>query len=144
MKQVAWTILVAAACGGGSNTATIDAPGGPIDSLYLTVKDVGGHCRVTVNDEQPFTSAEEMLADFDPGQTVPLTAVATTGYTLGRWHHTTNDTGSGDPGTIDGADQDAESSTTVTLGDEPGCVWICCPSETSACPTADQCGDALH
>ena len=134
MRAAAWIILGATACGGGSAN-TIDAPRATTGDLYLTVMDIGGHCSVTVNDEEPFTSAEETLADFDSGQTVPLTASAVTGFTLGLWHHTTNDTGSGDPGTI----ADAESSATVTLSDTPGCVWICCSSESSDCPTTDQC-----
>jgi len=137
MKHLVWIILGAAACG-GTGLPIVDAPLAK-DSLYLTVKDIGGHCSVTINGEEPFTSAEESLADFDPGQTIPLTASATNGFTLGLWHHTAHDTGSGDPGAISDPGQDAQSSTSVTLDDAPGCVWICCSSGSDDCPTTDQC-----
>ena len=135
-KHFEWLVLCAA-CGGGSN-APVDAFTYN-DSLYLIVENVGGHCSVTINELEPFTAAEEMVADFIPGQTIPLTASATIGFTLGLWHHTTHDTGSGDPGTLAGSGQDVMSSANVTLGDEPGCVWICCGSGSGDCPVADQC-----
>ncbi len=136
-KHLAWLVLCAA-CGGGSNAPTGDALTFN-DSLYLTVINVGGHCSVTINDLEPFTATEETVADFAPGQTIPLTASATTGFTLGFWHRTTHDTGSGDPGTLTGSGQDMMSSANVTLGADPGCVWICCGSGSGDCPVADQC-----
>jgi hypothetical protein len=109
------------------------------DSLYLAVKNVGAHCSVTISDLEPFTDMEETVADFVPGTTVPLTASALTGFSLGLWHHTTHDTGSGDPGTLTGSGQDETSSASVMLSDVPGCVWICCGSGAGDCPVADQC-----
>jgi hypothetical protein len=135
MKHVIWLALGTAACFRNNEAVTPDAPVVANDDLYLTVKNVGGHCSVSVNDEQAFTMSEQSLADFVPGQVIPLTATPAIEFTLGLWHHTTNDHGSGDPGTIDGG----ESSATVTLGDEPGCVWICCSSGSGECPTTDQC-----
>jgi hypothetical protein len=140
MKQLVWIALGAAACTRDGNAiSTPDAPGVAAGSLYVTVIDIGGRCGVTVADDPPSSAAQQTLADFEPGQTIPLTATATAGVTLGLWHHTTNDSGSGDPGTISTADQVAESATTVTLGDTPGCVWICCSSGSSDCSITDPC-----
>ncbi len=135
MKRVASIVLSAAACGSG-NPAANDAPEVAAGSLFLTVKDIGGHCSVSIADEEPFTSPEESVGDLFPETSVSLTASAVTGFTLGLWHHTINDAGSGDPGVITA---DAESSTSVALGESPGCVWICCASHAGDCPTTDQC-----
>lgn len=136
-KHFAW-LLCAAACGGGSNAPAVDAATFD-DSLYLTVKNVGGHCSVTINELEPLTTVEDTVADFTPGQTIPLTASATTGFTLGLWHRTTHDMGSGNPGTLSGSGLDVMSSANVTLGNDPGCVWICCGSGSGDCAVADQC-----
>ena len=138
MKQVAWIVLSVAACGSVRNTAAVDAPLS-IPDVFLDVNNIGGHCAVTVNDGETSTSAEESLGDLISGDTISLTASATTGFNLGLWHHTRNDTGSGDPGTITDTGSAAESSTSVTLGDSPGCVWICCSSGPDDCPTIDPC-----
>jgi hypothetical protein len=136
-KHFAELVLCAVACGGGRNPAR-DAPAAG-DSLYLTVENVGGHCNVTIGDLAPFTAAEETVGDFAPGQTIPLAASAMTGFTLGRWHHTTHDTGSGDPGTLTGSGAGAMTAAAVMLGDEPGCVWICCGSGSADCAVTDPC-----
>jgi len=137
MKHLAWIVLGGAACRAAGTDAAVDSPTVMTGSVYLDVTNIGGRCSVTINDEQPFTSAEQTIAGIVPGQTIPLTASAIAGFTLGLWHHTTHDMGSGDPGTI--TDQGAVSSASVTLGDTPGCVWICCSSGSGDCPTADQC-----
>jgi hypothetical protein len=133
MKQLVWIVSSAAACGQTGGNAANDAP--VTGSLFLTVENVGGHCSVAIADDEPFTSPEESVGDLFPETQVPLTASAVAGFTLGLWHHTINDTGSGDPGVIAGA----ESSTSVALGESPGCVWICCSSQPGDCPTTDQC-----
>jgi hypothetical protein len=101
----------------------------------LTVKNIGARCAVTIGDAQPFDSAEQTLADYFDGQTIPVSASAPAGVAVGLWHHTSADLGSGDPGTltVDGR------ATTVTLGDSPGCAWICCSATPGDCPTADPC-----
>jgi hypothetical protein len=134
-RHLAWILL--AACGG--DRSAVDAPTVTTGDLYVTVMNVGGHCSVTVNGGEPFTTEQGSVADFTPGQTVPVTAVATTGFTLGLWHHSSHDTGSGDPGTITDIDQVVMSSASVALGDSPGCAWICCGSSSAACPAADPC-----
>lgn len=78
-KHFAWLVLCAACAG---NAPTVDAFTYN-DSLYLMVENVGGHCSVTIDELDPFTAAEETVADFTPGQTIQLTASATTGFTLG-------------------------------------------------------------
>ena len=136
-RHFAWLVLCAA-CGGGSNAPTVDAFTFN-DSLYLTVENVGGHCSVTIEELEPVTAAEDTVADFTPGQTIALAASAMPGFTLGLWHHTTHDTGSGDPGTVTGSGPDATSSAAVMLGQDPGCVWICCGSGSGDCAVADPC-----
>lgn len=128
MKPAPWILLAVAACHSSG-------PAVPPTDLYLTVMNVGGHCTITIDNAQPSISTEETIADFEPGQTIALAASATAGFTLGSWHHTAGDTGQGDPGTSSGS----ESATSVTLGDSPACVWICCASGTTSCPTADPC-----
>jgi len=108
--------------------------------VFLAVENVGGHCSVAIDGNEPSSTTEQIVADYRPGQTVSLRANATPGFTLGRWHHTTNDAGSRDPGVLEGSGDDVSSSTEVTLRDDPGCVWICCGSGADDCAVANPCG----
>lgn len=145
-NRLAWIILcgACAACGTSSAPApasTPDAAQVALGNLYLSVDDVGGRCGVTLSlyGEQVYaetTQSDISIADLSSGAQVALTATAQGSATLGLWHHTSHDSGSGDPGTITGDESDAS----VVLGEDPGCVWICCPDGSAACPTADPCG----
>ena len=136
MTELAWIVSCAwvAACG-GSAAPTVDGPGVAAGDLYLTVENVGARCTVTIGDGQPSASAEQTLADYFDGQTIPVSASAPAGLTVGPWHHTSSDLGAGDPGTLT-ADGRAAN---VTLGDSPGCAWICCSATPGDCPTSEQC-----
>jgi len=116
--------------GDGGALADANSDGG----VTLTVKNSFSWCSVSVNGN-PASSAATQTATVSPG-TYPLTATALTGFKLGLWHHTTGDTGSGDPGTVSGL----QSSATVGVGNSAMCVWVCCPfTDGTGCPTTDQC-----
>jgi hypothetical protein len=101
----------------------------------LTVKNVDVWCTVSVNGGTPSAAAVQTVCVADG--MVPLSATANTGFVLGDWHHTTGDTGSGDPGTVASGTSTAKVNVTGTSA----CVWVCCPgtSGTPACPTTDAC-----
>lgn len=133
MRRIVWLIVGATACGASDPGPVVTG------DLYLAVMNVGGNCSVTIGSGQPSTAPDDEVADYDPDQTIALTASALPGFTLGVWHHTDGDTGSGDSGTVVDEGNVETSSTTVTLTDVPGCVWICCSSAAGACPTTDPC-----
>jgi hypothetical protein len=136
-------IAIALACGSSSPTANPDSglptgngDGGPDAGLEeLTVKNFSTWCDVSVNSGLPST-VEEQTVHVAPGS-IPLFATpSSSAYILGKWHHTVNDLGSGDPGTVVGT----VSRTSVNVGSTPACVWVCCPfSNGTGCPTTDQC-----
>jgi hypothetical protein len=115
-----------------------DAPlDGPPGSQQLTVKNYLAWCKVGVGSGAATTAAEQQVF-VQPGD-IPLTAtVASASFELDAhmWHHTKNDTGSGEAGTLNGSASDA----TVTVGTAAKCVWVCCPfTNGTGCPTTDQC-----
>lgn len=102
--------------------------------VQLKVKNYFSWCSVSVNGGSASASAVQTV-NVTPG-TIPLSATALQGFILGDWHHTTGDTGSGDPGTVDGG----VSSTSIVVGDAAACAWVCCPfPDGGGCPTGDQC-----
>jgi hypothetical protein len=106
----------------------------------LTVKNYKRWCSVKVNNGTASTAASQTLL-VSPG-TIPLSAVALTGFQLGAapWHDTSGDTGAGDPGTRSGSGQNTSSATTVVVGGSAKCVWVCCEfSGGGGCPATDQC-----
>ncbi len=128
IRTLAWIIIGVAACSEHRTIADDDVDSKIANPVSLTAKNIAGRCNVTI-DNGEIVYPQQTIAGYAPGQTVSLTATAVSGYTLGLWHHTANDTGSGDP----------LSSTSVTLGDSPACVWICCSAAPGDCPTTDQC-----
>ncbi len=117
--------------GASSNTGGSTGGGG---MQQLTVKDYLSWCSVTVNGGAASSSAAQTVS-VSPGN-VTLTASPNSGFMLGLWHHTSGDTGSGEPGTVSGS----TSTATVAVGNAATCVWVCCPfTDGSGCPTTDQC-----
>ncbi len=93
-------------------------------------------CSVSVNGAAPSSDATQSVS-VDEG-TVTLSATPNAGFELGStpWHDTDGDTGSGDPGSVNGT----TSTTTITVGDSGACVWVCCETiGSNDCPTADLC-----
>jgi hypothetical protein len=150
MKSVHLITLLAFIVGCGPGTGSPDSGSPDAGSLdagqpdsgmdagscsMLTVKNVDVWCTVTVAGGTPSAAAEQTVC-VAPG-TVNLAATANTGFVLGDWHHTTGDTGSGDPGTV----TNGVSAATVRVGSSNACVWICCPGVggVPACPTTDAC-----
>ncbi len=111
------------------NDAAGDSGGGPT----LTVKNYLSWCNVAVGNGAASAAAVQTVSATG---NVPLTATPLNGFKLGDWHHTTGDTGSGDPGTV----ANNTSSASVNVGDAGACVWVCCPfTNGTGCPTTDQC-----
>jgi len=121
----------------------IDAPlglDGPPGTAPLTVKNYLAWCSVTVNNGTA-SSAASQVVNVAPG-TIPLSAVALTGFQLGAtpWHDTAGDSGAGDAGTRTGTGQSQSAATTVVVGTSAKCVWVCCETVgTTDCPTTNQC-----
>ena len=117
--------------GGTSSTGGSTGGGG---MQQLTVKNYLTWCSVTVNGGAASSLAAQTVS-VAPGD-ITLTASPNSGFMLGLWHHTSNDNGSGDPGTVSGT----VSTATVTVGNAATCVWVCCPfTNGTGCPTTDQC-----
>jgi hypothetical protein len=139
MKPSAWIVVVAAASGCSNHPTEVALPDA-LPDVFVEVENVGGNCSVTIGDTRPTTQTEDLVGDYAINITVGLTASALPGFTLGLWHDTDGDKGSGDPGTlVDNLQGVEEREASLTLGDSPGCAWICCSSGSSACPTADPC-----
>jgi hypothetical protein len=121
---------------GPGDTGPTDS--GPADSgcsgVTLTVKNYRFWCSVTVGTGTASTADVQTVCV--PAGTVNLSASGAGSFILGDWHHTSGDTGSGDPGTISAG----VSHTTVNASGTSTCVWICCPfPDGTGCPTTDQC-----
>jgi hypothetical protein len=105
--------------------------------VNLTVENVLVWCSISVNGSTP-SAAPVQVVCVPPG-TQQLAATALVDFELGPWHDTAGDMGQGDPGTVTGTGQSAVISTTVVVGDDPKCVWICCPyTDGDGCPPANQ------
>ena len=102
--------------------------------MDLTVKNTLVWCSISVNG-MPASAAAEQKVCVPPGD-VEVTATPLGGFKLGDWHHTSGDTGNGEPGMISGGASKAK----VVVGASGACAWICCPFlNGSGCPTTDQC-----
>ena len=57
------------------------------------------------------------------------------------WHHTSGDTGTGEPGTVTGTGAATQSAAMVTVGATATCAWVCCPfvGGTGCTGLAEQC-----
>jgi hypothetical protein len=108
--------------------------------VNLTVLNYEVWCAVSVNGGDAEVADAETLC-VPPG-TQQLAATALQFFELGPapWHDTAGDMGQGDPGTVTGSGATAVDTTTVVVGSQPKCVWVCCPfDDGSGCPTTDQC-----
>ena len=110
------------------------------------VKNVLAWCNVTVNGGAP-SSAGVITTHVTPGD-IPISAVAVAGFkiTPNMWHHTKNDVGGGETGTITQAGGspdptvDRSSVEAVVAVGASKCVWICCPfPDGSGCNVGEQC-----
>jgi hypothetical protein len=123
--------------GSGSGT---DGCGGATP-VSLTVKNFLSWCSVSVAGAAASSGATQTMCVATGA--VDLSATANATFILGPtpWHDTAGDTGSGDPGTVTGSGQAAQSASTVNVSGASACVWVCCPgaSGTPACPTTNQC-----
>jgi hypothetical protein len=148
---IAVTAGLAVSCSGsgspgtgyGSPRVSSGATGGCSGStpVSLTVKNFLSWCSVSVAGAAVSSAATQtMCVAAGP---VDLSATANATFILGPapWHDTSSDPGAGDPGTVTGSGQAAQSATTVSVSGTSACVWVCCPgaSGTPACPTANQC-----
>ena len=119
------------------NDAAASATDSGCAGTVLTVLNYDLWCSVAVNGGAASTAASQTVCV--PASTnVALVATAVSGFQLGNWHHTTGDTGSGDPGTVSGGMSTAHyMSGTASAG---ACIWVCCPFPGGAgCPTTEQC-----
>ena len=123
--------------------AAIDAP--PIDAppgtFPLKVKNYLAWCDVSVNGGNASTTAEQTV-NVLPGS-IPLVATGATGFKAAgnMWHHTLNDTGTGETGAVTGTGANAQSTATAVVA-AAKCVWVCCPFlDGHGCETTipDQC-----
>jgi hypothetical protein len=102
----------------------------------LTVKNYLSWCDVSINGGNA-SSAAVQAVNVDAG-TLPLVATPLSEFELGTtpWHGTDGDHGLGDPGARSGP----EASATITVGNAPVCVWVCCETVGAHdCPTTDLC-----
>lgn len=115
---------------------------GPPGTTPLTVMNYEFWCTITVNGGSAMTVGSEVIA-VEPGSISLVAKPASGMYEIGPapWHDTAGDTGSGDPGTQAGSGSNETSTTSVTVGTTPKCVWACCPFSNNGggCPTTDQC-----
>lgn len=121
--------------------AMIDAPAG---ATPLKVKNYLAWCSVSVNGAAASTASVQNV-NVAPGEiTLIATGIGDPPMFIvagNMWHHTDGDTGSGEPGTIQGTMDPSKSSTAkVTVGAAAKCVWVCCPFPNgTGCNVADQC-----
>lgn len=121
-----------AGCGG--SMAAFPPPCSGTTPVQLTVKNYLAWCSVSVDGAAPSSAASQTTCVASGA--VQLTATPLAGFSLGLWHHTTGDAGSGDPGTVVAGTSDA----TVDASGSSTCVWVCCPTTgLDDCPTTDQC-----
>jgi hypothetical protein len=124
------------ATGGGTG-----GTGGGCNGTMLTVKNapIGTPwCKVSINGSTAVVTPAVQTACVTPGQ-VTLTAEAESStFELGLWHHTSGDTGSGEPGSVSAGVSTAHF---IADGGATACVWVCCPFAAmgNGCPTTDQC-----
>jgi hypothetical protein len=159
MRRLALILLIAACDSGGKGSGhdaaidtphpidspvAIDAPmiDGPPGTTPLTVKNYLNWCSVTVNGGTASTAASQ-LVNVTPGS-IPLVAkVASAAFEISgnMWHHTSGDTGAGEPGTVTGTGAATQSAATITVGATAACVWVCCPfvGGTGCTGLAEQC-----
>jgi hypothetical protein len=130
----------------GSEAGPVDASGSDASDasadagcVTLTVKNFKNWCSVSVAGGSFSASATQTVC-VAPGTVNLVAAPASNAFILGLWHHTSGDTGSGDPGVVTGEGGAALSTTTASVSGGSKCVWVCCPfPDGSGCPTADQC-----
>jgi|GEM_PF-2001532 hypothetical protein len=149
---IAVTAWLAVSCSGSGSTSygspTVSnsgsgATGGCSGTtpVSLTVKNFSSWCSVSVAGAAASSAATQTMCV--AAGAVDLSATANATFVLGPtpWHDTAGDTGSGDPGTVTGSGQAAQSATTVTVSGASACVSVCCPGATGtpACPTTSQC-----
>jgi len=143
MTRLALGLLVIfAACGGddgttGGHDAGIDSSGG---GTQLVVKNVLNWCSVKVNGAATGSTLATITVPVTAGM-IPITATAASAtfkIDTNMWHHTDGDTGTGETGTVVGAQSSVMA--TVTAGTTK-CVWVCCPfaNDGHGCAVADQC-----
>jgi hypothetical protein len=141
---------LAVSCSGSGSTGygspTVGSSGGAggcsgTTPVSLTVENFLSWCSVSVAGAAASSAATQTMCV--AAGAVDLSATANATFVLGTtpWHDTAGDTGSGDPGTVTGSGQAAQSATTVSVSGASGCVWVCCPGAngTPACPTTNQC-----
>lgn len=131
----------------GSSSGSSSDSGGPdggcsgATPVSLTVKNFLMWCSVSVAGGAASSAPVQTMCV--AAGTVNLSASANASFELGAapWHGTSGDHGSGDPGTVTGSGQSAQSATTVSVSGTSACVAVCCPgvNGTAACPTANQC-----
>ncbi|HEX3343399.1 MAG TPA: hypothetical protein VHS09_02450 [Polyangiaceae bacterium] len=115
-------------------------PEAGVPCVNLTVLNYEVWCSVSVNGGDAAVADAETVC-VPPG-TQQLAATALQFFELGPapWHDTAGDMGQGDPGTVSGSGASAVDTTTVVVGSQPKCVWVCCPfDDGNGCPTTDQC-----
>lgn len=105
--------------------AAKDGAGSGSGTFALTLHNYLAWCEATVNGGAATTA--DQTVNVAPG-TITLTAKGATGFMLGSnmWHHTSGDTGNGEPGTVNAM----TSTATVVVTNAAKCAWVCCPSTT--------------
>ncbi|HUS29849.1 MAG TPA: hypothetical protein VMZ53_15195 [Kofleriaceae bacterium] len=164
MRLAIGVVLILGACGGDDGGAqkdaavdskAIDAPidgktflDAPAGTTALTIKNELAWCEISVMGGTAST-ASTITTNVTPGS-ITLVAKAAPGagsapsafkIAPNMWHHTTNDTGTGETGTVAGTG-DAATSTVMALvvSGTPKCVWVCCPFKNgTGCGTTDLC-----
>ena len=135
-----------AACGGGSSGGTSSSSGSSgtcsgSTPVSLTLENFLTWCSVSVAGGAASSAATQTMCV--AAGTVNLSATANPTFELGPapWRGTSGDHGSGDPGTVTGSGQSAQSATTVAVSGSSACVAVCCPgvNGTALCPTTNQC-----
>jgi hypothetical protein len=114
--------------------------GGDAGCVNLTVHNFASWCNVSIAGGT-FTNVEPDVVCVTPG-TITLVEEPLNGtFTVGLFHGTSGDTGSGDPGTCTGTGTSEQCTTTVVVGSAAKCVWVCCPfaSNGTGCNVANQC-----
>jgi len=115
----------------------LDAPPGP----GLTVKNYLEWCTVSVNGGA-FTIPNQTVHPANGTVTLVAKAKSNVFEVAGNmWHHTSGDTGAGEPGAVTGTGSNTQSTATVTFSGTAACVWVCCPfaNGTGCTGIAEQC-----
>ncbi len=122
----------------------VDSPmiDGPAGTVALTVKNYLAWCSVSANGGAT-TTAGTQTVNVQPG-TIPLVAKAANSTFIvagNMWHHTTGDSGNGEPGTVTGSGANTQSAAnTLVVASTAKCVWVCCPfTDGSGCNVPEQC-----